>query len=113
MLDYQEHSFPLGSDSDLRLRVEATLKENPVLTRTALDGWIGRRSDIDSASIEVEAVHADGNIDLAFTETSWMACRVETGTARHHHQIRYRLEPDRLVLLTLPRDAFPERIDEL
>jgi len=113
MLEYQEHAFALGDAPDLRLRVEAALKQNPPQTRAALDGWIGRRSDIDFATLEVEAVHADGNLDLAFTETSWMACRVETGTARHHHQIRYRLEPDRLILLTLPRDAFPERVDEL
>lgn len=113
MLDYQEHAFALGSDPDLRRGLEGALKLDPQRTRIALDGWIGRRADIDPTTLEVEAVHADGILDLAFTETSWMACRLETGTARHHHPIRYRLEPGRLILLTLPRDAFPDRVDEL
>jgi hypothetical protein len=113
MLDYREHFFELTSGTDLASRVESALGADPATTRAALDGWIGRKSEIEAGSIHVVGIDPEGFLELSFRETQWLACRMETGSAGHTYRIRYRIDGGRLILSTLPRDAFEDRVDDL
>jgi hypothetical protein len=117
MFRYQEHIFALVSGADLRSGLLASLRADPMLLRNALDGWFeSRRADLDLDSLSVEAVEGglrEGSFELGFRETSWQACRMEWAFAPHNPRIRYRIDGSSLVLSTLPRNAFEERVDEL
>ena len=117
MFRYQEHIFPLLQGADLPASLLASLKADPAVLRSALDGWFeSRRADLDLDSISVEAVEGglrEGSFELGFRETSWQACRMEWSSAPHSPRIRYRIDGSSLVLSTLPRNAFEERVDEL
>ena len=117
MYRYQEHIFALLPGADLRSRLLASLRANPAILRNALDGWFeSRKADLDLNSLSVEALDGgpqEGSFELAFRETSWQACRMETASAPHRPRIRYRIDGGSLILSTLPRNAFGERVDEL
>lgn len=111
MLTYQDHSFPLAPEEDLL----AALKRAPESLRICLDGWMAsRKADLELSSLRlIEREGGErGVITLGFEETQWLACRLETGSQPHQVRIPFRIEEGMVVLSTLPRDAFGERIDE-
>jgi hypothetical protein len=117
MFTYQEHLFVLQPGADLPSSLLASLRADPAALRSALDGWFdSRKADLDLDSLSVVALEGgpvDGSFELAFRETSWQACRMEWASAPHHPSIRYRIESGSLILSTLPRNAFEERVDDL
>ena len=117
MFRYQEHIFALVLGTDLPDSILASLRADPTVLRSALDGWFeSRKAELDLDSLSVIAVEGgprEGNFELAFREASWQSCRMEWTSAPHNPRIRYRIEGPSLVLSTLPRDAFGERVDEL
>lgn len=114
MFAYHDHRFPLGA-GPLESGLLQALRSDPRALRTCLDGYIqSRRADIDIESIHVRLEGQDeGFLELSFQETQWMACRLETGSQPHRIRLAYRLEEATLVVSSLPREAFEDRVDEL
>lgn len=111
MLGYQDHVFPIEPMEDLL----GALKRSPEILRECLDGWLAsRKAQIDLSSLRILDREAgdQGVITLGFEETQWLACRLETGSQPHQVRIPYRIEAGKVVLSTLPRDDFGERVDE-
>lgn len=113
---YRLHRIPLppgfvpdGSD------VAGALEASPALLREALDGYVERRRDgIEPGSLRVHAWNPEARkLGLAFEETRWEACRLETTRAPRTLELDAWIDGDAIVLRTLPRDAFGERVDEL
>jgi len=119
MLVYQTHRLPLVHQTGLPFAdlVKASLLASPEIAKALLDGWIeGRTSEVDLATLRVsilEGSEASGALEMAFDETSWAACRLETLRAPHRGRIPFRREGEALLLESLPRDAFGERTDDL
>jgi hypothetical protein len=119
MFTYQTHHLPLVGASDLPFvdRVKASLVACPQVACALLDGWIqGRTSEVDLSTLRVTLLEGDdssGALEIAFDETSWAACRLETLRAPHRGRIPYRRDAQTLLLDSLPRDAFAERDDDL
>jgi hypothetical protein len=119
MFTYQTHRLPLVASPDTPFvdRVKASLVASPEIACALLDGWIeGRTSEVDLSTLRVTLLEGDelsGAMEIAFDETSWAACRLETLRAPHRGRIPYRREAQTLLLDSLPRDAFAERDDDL
>ncbi len=119
MFAYQTHRLPLveATDTPFPDRVKASLVASPEVACALLDGWIeGRTSEVDLSTLRVVLLEGDessGALEIAFDETSWAACRLETLRAPHRGRIPYRRDAQTLLLDALPRDAFAERSDDL
>jgi len=117
MLAYRDHIFALVLGTDLPSTLLASLRADPTVLRSALDGWLeSRKAELDLASISVLALEGDplaGSFELAFHENSWQSCRMEWASAPHNPRVQYRIQGESLILSTLPRDAFGERVDDL
>lgn len=110
-LTYQDHTFsPLQDD------LLSTLRHQPEILRASLDGWLhSRKGEIDFASLQLLGREGTerGTITLAFQETQWLACQLETGCQPHTVRISFRIANGNLILSTLPREAFGDRQDEI